>query len=101
MSKLRWGRGLFRLWLAGSVLWVLVILGVLLNRAFEHEQAEGPIGGTYYHSWFTYLVDWNWPLILIGPLLGAGAVIAVAIFIKIAVWIWRGFAPPALDRPGK
>jgi|HubBroStandDraft_4_1064222.scaffolds.fasta_scaffold103069_2 hypothetical protein len=92
MRGVNWTRGLLRLWLIASILWVLFILGLLLNRAIEHEQSSGPIGGTYYNSWLSYLLDYNWLLLLDGPILFAVICIAAAIFIKIAAWIGKGFA---------
>lgn len=110
---INWKRGLFRLWLVSSVIWVLAVFTLSLFQAMElaeltargkcdallengqssewHEcfrKAQLPEGGG---TWLGYYMRHNWLFFSAGPPLIALLIAITAGLWKVIGWIARGF----------
>ena len=107
--QINWKRGLFRLWLVASIIWIFGSLFWLLNASSQeakllvslrcnplemtntewhecYERQKGPAeGGTWFSAGFR---SGNWLLLVVPPIL---ALAVGAILIKVTMWIRRGF----------
>ncbi|NGO51912.1 hypothetical protein [Allomesorhizobium camelthorni] len=90
--QIRWKRGLLRLWVIASVIWVVGLLVYFLADGMETQGVLGDTPGVEEGwTWFWWSLYYNWFLFPLGPiLLYIFGLFAVAI-VKTALWVWRGF----------